>query len=549
MMRKIVYALTILGLFASRQADARQSSSERIQRLESLQSQDALQVPPAASVAGPAFESTVNPAHYYVGPSDVLSVNIWSGQPVSFTLTVTPEGAVIVPTVGEIPVAGKTLADVKTEVGGLVRKKYASFPITVSLIRPRQVIVSVIGNVLNPGQYTLSAADRANRAVDAANRPDPVRQDPLVAEKILLEMARRNIVVKHNDGTRERVDIVKYFAERSDEMNPYLREGDVIVVPKRDPDKNVVAIYGEVNAPGRYEFVEGDSLADLLLIAQDFTARAIRDSVEFSRLSPDGHSMARRIIGFGGGVTENVELEAGDRVVVRARPDLREDYRVTIEGEVRYPGTYPITKIYTKLSDVIRMAGGFTELAALGSATLNRRAVRWDEVQMERLMSLRGIYSAEDSADYLNETNLRLQREIVSTDFRRLIVEGDSSQDVVLQDGDNIVIPSRRNSVYVFGQILRPGHIPFVKGSQIEYYVKMGGGYTDRARREDVRIIKANTRQWIEPSNTQIEEGDQIWIPKEPDRPFGYYMNIASQSAAVLSVIIAMTVLIVQASK
>jgi protein involved in polysaccharide export with SLBB domain len=548
-MCKITVNLIILFLLGFQSGLCRQSAADRLQRLELLQSQDPERTGILPQAPGSAFESTVDPALYHVGPSDVIGVNIWSGQPVNFSLTVTPEGILIVPTVGEFGVSGKLLSDVKSDVGEQVRKKYASFPVTVSLLKPRQVVVSVIGNVVNPGFYTLSATDRADRAIDAANLSDPKVLEPQALERLLLEMSKRNVILRHRDGSEDKVDIVKYSAIHDERLDPYLREGDVVVVPKRDPDKNVVAIYGEVNVPGRYEFVQGDSLADLFLLSQGFTPRAVRDSIEFSRLSPDGGTMVTGILNLVDGTFHNIPLAPGDRIIVRARSDPREDYHVTVEGEVLYPGIYPITKENSTLSEIVRMAGGFSEVAALGSATLNRRPIRWDEVQLERLMSLRGVYSAEDSADYIVETNLRLRRENVSVDFNRLFVDHDSTQDVKLQDGDQISIPSLKNTVYVFGQILRPGHIPYVMGNDVDYYVRKGGGYTDRARVDDVRVIKAGTRQWLAPGDTEIEEGDQIWIPKEPDRSLGYYVNIASQGAAVLSVVLGMAVLIVQVTK
>ena len=92
-------------------------------------------------------------------------------------------------------------------------------------------------------------------------------------------------------------------------------------------------------------------------------------------------------------------IEPGDRLVVRSLEDVRADFRVRVEGEVLYPGTYPITKDRSKISEVIRQAGGFTEFAALGSAELNRSSVQPREVELDRLMSLRGGVSDEDSLD------------------------------------------------------------------------------------------------------------------------------------------------------
>ncbi|HMD13401.1 MAG TPA: SLBB domain-containing protein, partial [Bacteroidota bacterium] len=242
-------------------------------------------------------------------------------------------------------------------------------------------------------------------------------------------------------------------------------------------------------------------------------------------------------------------LEPGDRIIVQPRTELREDYRVTIQGEVLYPGTYPITKNRTKLRDVIRQAGGFTEFAALKSAELVRRSIKPNEVETERLLSLRGGVSVEDSADYDIETELRIRKEIVDVDFEKLFSKGDTIQDVVLQTEDNIIVPSLKKTVYVFGQIVSPGHVPFVPGEHVDYYISKAGGFTERARHGDVKVIKGTTKQWLAPGETTIEDGDYVWVPKDPDHPFAYYMTIASQAATVLSVVIGIGVLIVQVTK
>lgn len=500
---------------------------------------------------GVALESTIDPEKYFVGPSDIFSVNIWMSPPFNLNLTVTPEGTLIIPTIGEVMVADLTLAKAKEKILEQARKKYLTAEITATLIKPRPIIVTVTGSVLNEGMYTLTAVDRANKAMEMANTPTR-SQNQSEAAAILPNMSTRNVVLHHKDGTQDHVDIVKYLSTKDNRWNPYLREGDVVIVPRKNATKNVIGIYGEVNAPGRYEFVEGDSLHDAIRIGQGFTRLAIQDSVEFTRLNLDGTVLTSTIIDVAGilaGRQPDFVLEPGDRIIVQARTELREDYRVTIQGEVLYPGTYPITKNRTKLRDVIRQAGGFTEFAALKSAELIRRSINPNQVETERLLSLRGGVSVEDSLDYDIETELRIRKEIVDVDFDKLFSKGDTSQDVILQTEDNVIVPSLKKTVYVFGQIVSPGHVPFVPGEHADYYIAKAGGFTERARHGDVKIIKGTTKQWLAPDETTIEDGDYVWVPKDPDHSFAYYMTIASQAATVLSVVIGIGVLIVQVTK
>lgn len=498
-----------------------------------------------------ALEGTVDAEKYFVGPSDKIAVNIWISPAVNFILTVTPEGTLIIPTVSEVKVADKTLAEVKKIVYNEVRKKYITSEITITLLEPRPIIVTVSGNVLNPALYTLSAVDRVDKAIQAANTVAQ-RQTQGEFSAVIERMSTRNIILKRRDGSTIRIDIPKFLATKEDKHNPYLREGDVVIVPRKNPYKNVIGVYGEVNNPGRFEYVDGDSITDALKIALGCTRLANLDSIEFSRLDSEAKILETKILKLNeinNGNSQNIPLEPGDRIVVKQRLDLREDFIVYIGGEVKYPGTYPITKNTTHLSDALRAAGGFTEFASLKSAELYRRSVSPREMDIERILSMRGSISPDDTASYFIETELRLQKEIVNVDFEKLVLQNDKSQDVLLKDGDYIQIPSTKNTIYVFGQIITPGHIPYVKDREIDYYVAKCGGFTDAARKGDVKIIKSKTKQWLDPDETQIEEGDYIWVPKKQERSFAYYTTVLSQTASILSVVVGMAILIVQVTK
>lgn len=498
----------------------------------------------APSVTGVALESTIDPESYFVGPSDLIAVNIWMSPPLSFNLNVSPEGTLIIPTVGEVKVAGMKLSTAKEKILAEVRRKYLTAPITATLVKPRPIIVNVIGRVLNPGTYTLTAADRAHRAIDEANRLSRTQTESQLLG-IKYDASERAIIIKGRDGTASRADLVKYMATKESKWNPYLREGETVIVPTKDVQKNFIGVYGAVNAPGRFEFVEGDSIKDAIRLAHGFTERAIVDSIEFSRLDAEGNTMSLRILDgkkLMSGAIADVALEPGDRVVVHSRLDERGDFRVRIEGEVHRPGIYPITRNSTRLSDIIARAGGFTEYAAIKSALLNRYSVSSREIELERLLSLRGGVAQEDSAYYLTETELRIRNEIVNVDFEKLFVQKDSSEDVLLQTEDFIVVPSLRKTIYVFGQVVSPGHIPYVPGAGTDYYLRKAGGETERARSGDIKIVKARTKQWLAPKETTIEEGDYVWVPKDVERPFLYYSTIVSQVATVISAIVSIFV-------
>jgi len=503
------------------------------------------------ALRGPALESTISPDNYFVGPSDGFSVNIWTSPPLAFQLLVTPEGSLIVPTVGEIRVSDMTLAAAKKKVLEEINKRYLRGGASVTLVAPRPILVTVRGLVLAEGTYTMAAYNRVNRAIDEANKLNPMFSAEYL-EVLRRRMSTRRITVRHKDGTQSRVDVPKFLATKDDRWNPYLREGDIIIVPQNDFGKNVIGVYGAVNAPGRYEYAEGDSVKDAIRIAYGFGPKAETDSIEFSRQDREGDIVVRRIISgraIMAGTEPDFPLQPGDRLLVRGGIDRRGDYRVAVSGEVVYPGTYPITRNSTHLVDIIRAAGGFTELASLTSAEVQRQSVAPWDIEMERLESLRGGVAPDDSSYYYLETNLRIRKEVVNADFVKLFAQGDSSQNILLQDEDLINVPPRKKTIYVFGQVVSPGHVPFSPGQDVWYYVNKAGGLTERSRRGDVKVVKAKTRQWLSPEETAVDEGDYVWIPKVPERPFGYYLGIVAQSAVVVSAAVSIVLLIIQMNK
>ena len=229
----------------------------------------------------PALEGPVDPEKYFVGPSDVLSVNIWVSPPLNFSLTVTPEGTLIVPTVGEVRVADLTLGEAKKRIIDEIKKKYLTGSPSVTLISPRPITVTVTGAIRYPGKYVLNATDRVDKAIataDKIQKDQPVEtmeniedwQRQLINER---KQSKRDIHLTRHTGRICHADILRYYATQNDKLNPFLREGDEIFVPRIDTKKNVFAVYGGVNIQGIFELIEGDSLLDAIELAYGFSMR------------------------------------------------------------------------------------------------------------------------------------------------------------------------------------------------------------------------------------------------------------------------------------
>jgi len=492
-------------------------------------------------------DGPVNPDQYFLGPGDALQLNMWSSAPAEYPLTVTPEGYLLIPTVGAVQVKDLSLTAARAKIVPQVQKKYPSAEISLALTSPRKVTVHIFGQVMNEGMQEVYSVQRVDFLMEEANKLPSTqitrRWYDWDMQQLRRDASQRYITIQHRDGSVQRVDLVKYNLTGDGTFNPYLREGDRVFVPLRTAADNRIGVFGAVIRTGRIEYVSGDSLTDLLHISLGFTPQAVPEEAILARLTQDGGRLdttrvdARAIQE---GRAPDVALRPGDRLVIPLNREYREGDAVSVEGEFLRPGTYPITRNRTMLSDIVRMAGGFTKDAYVKGALLIRPRLSPlgppDEIQQERLRSMRTAISAEDSSYYITETELRIKGgEIVSVDFAKLFTEGDSTQDVTLRNEDRINVPPARHTVYVFGQVITPGHVQLVEGESYRYYVEKAGGYTNDARTGDVKVIKGTNRTWLDPGETEVEDGDYIWVPKQVHYPFGYYLATVVQFATVLA--------------
>lgn len=501
------------------------------------------------------LDAAVDPAQYYVGPGDVVVMNIWSSAPAVHQLTVTPEATLLIPNVGIVDLQDQTLESAKKKVAAAVGRRYPSSDVSLTLLQPRRIIVQITGSVLNEGKHEISALHRVDNLIGAANSlPSPAVDANFVRYEIprLRNAAsQRNIIIQRKNGETIRIDLLKYQVTGKGKYNPYLREGDQVYVPSKRANSLAIGVFGAVKREESFEFVQGDSLGDLVAMGFGFKDRADLVNATLFRLSPDASLMERvsvDLLALKNQNKENIALRPGDRLFVPEVRELRQSFVASIEGAVVQPGTYPITAENTKLSEVVRLTGGFTPQANIKAATLYRARISPQsepgEIAQEQLLSSRTNLGLQDSSYYFIETALRIKGEIVSVDFERLFVKGDSTADITLRPYDRVVVPARSKNVYVFGQVLSPGHVEYVDGQNYLEYIARAGGFTQDAREGDVKIIKGSTRAWLDPGETKIEDGDYLWVPKERQYSFAYYLNTYAQIAGIAGTVATIALLI-----
>jgi protein involved in polysaccharide export with SLBB domain len=478
-----------------------------------------------------------------VGPGDLFNVSISTIPPQMMALTVTAQGTLVIPLVGEISALGKTLSIFQKDVLNAITKRYLqAFP-TVTLVSPRRIVVRVRGAGVNEGSYVVSASDRVQTLLARGDirrttaRPDAVLRE---LDRDPVPVLRRSIRIFRTGSEPIVVDLEQYEATRVSTWSPYLQEGDEVVFSAVTTSRATVTVGGAVVLPGTFEWKSGDRLRDLLAFSKGLNEYAVPESVQVLRAAGSVEWYDAQA---------EVEIRAGDRIVARSRAMHTNEALVTVEGEVFHPGKYPIVTSRTRLSEVIAMAGGVTAEAMVHGTSLHRRAPVGEEQRLLLLTSERGNAALEDTAYVRIETQARLYGERVSTNAIKALSDPSGDENVVLHPGDRIVVPRRTGTVYVFGQVRRPGHQPYRAGASLSEYIERAGGYTDRAKDDEASVIKYASRQWLSPEDATIEEGDMIWVPRVVERDLAYNLSIVGQIAGIVSAAATLILLVTQVSK
>jgi protein involved in polysaccharide export with SLBB domain len=349
--------------------------------------------------------------------------------------------------------------------------------------------------------------------------------------------SRRNIVLRHTDGTESVVDLGGFYRTGFSAGDSWLRDGDVIVVP---PEVASIGVWGGVARPGRYELGPRDSLLTLVRIAGGVVPSALRDSALFvdwrGAGRPESTWVAIREIESG---AFNPALHDRDNLYVFVDPGYRDLHQVSLVGQVSRAGDYVIDPGVTRFTEVVRRAGGFRPDADLASIQLVRIApgARRSDPDLDRLLRL-PRESMTESEYSVFRTKLAALSPEIRLDWNR-IQRGPTALDPLLQAGDVIRVGRRLNAVRVDGQVRYPGVFEYRAGRGFGYYVDLAGGFTDRARGSHARVTREASGQTVlARSLGQLDPGDFVWVPERSDRTLWQYLTEVLVAAGSLATIV-----------
>jgi len=354
-----------------------------------------------------------------------------------------------------------------------------------------------------------------------------------------LKSGQGNSIEQITEGKINKLDLKRYtFFSRHNILTP------IIEKLKRQASTEqaiqLVEVNGSVTYPGVYPLTIGGDVADLVTAAGGLLESAYTKQAEITRMIDGDSSKVEHLkINFAQAMSSNtknrIKLRSKDSLNIFTIPNWQENVKVTLKGEFKFPGTYTIRRGET-LSNLLERAGGFSNFAEQKAAVFIRQSVKQQEQkQLARLANeLRRDVAAKSFQDSVGSNALsydemnKLLSDLASAEaVGRLVIDlpliVKNHQNLVLQDGDALYVPSKRDSISVVGEVNYATTHLFKAGVNVNDYLELSGGLKERADEDRIYIIKANGSVtipnkggWFVANNSdQLEPGDTIVIPMD----------------------------------
>ncbi|WP_302259699.1 SLBB domain-containing protein [uncultured Bacteroides sp.] len=401
------------------------------------------------------FEPNVNiatPPNYRLGPGDEVVIDIWGASQNTIRQQISPDGTINLEQLGPVFLSGMTVDRAQQYLTDELRKIYSdqSNQIRVTLGNTRTIQINVMGEVVQPGTYALSAFSTVFHALYRAGGVSNIG-------------SLRNVKVSRGGKIVATVDVYQFIMQGKTRDDIRLEEGDVIIVPAYDA---LVQITGNVKRPMRYEMKKGETLSTLLKYAGGFTSDAYTKSLRIVRQNGKEYQV---------NTVDDTDysvckMHDGDVVTAEAILD-RFTNKLEVRGAVYRPGIYELGGKLNTVRELVEKADGLMADAFTGRAVLYRERE--------------------------NKT-----REVKQIDIRA-IMDG-TQPDIPLQKNDVLYIPSIHDledlgNVQIYGEVAHPGDYPYADNMTLEDLVITAGGL-----RESASVVRVDVARRIkDPKSTE----------------------------------------------
>ncbi|MBQ0102732.1 MAG: SLBB domain-containing protein [Prevotellaceae bacterium] len=422
-------------------------------------------------------------------------------------------------TIGEFDMKGFTLNDGDSIFVSTIPARYSN-------------MVEVRGAVMHPGMFQLGGDISTVR--ELLNAADGLSED-----------AFSNRAVMHRqreDKTLEvvPVDVIGILNGTTPDIP--LQKNDVLFIASRQDNitDQTIEIAGEVMYPGIYQYAANTTLEDIVVQAGGLTNTASTSKVDIFRriYDPAAVESSEQITetfsfalkdGFVIDGEQGFILKPFDKVVVRKSPSYTTAKNVQVSGAVHFAGTYSASNKHYRLSDLIKSAGGLSAEAYAKGARLERTMTEEERMQRETSMRSQQIALYEASLDEDKNFNLDLADSLLSIkldlgntypvaiNLDKALANPGKEEDVILREGDHLIIPQYSSTVKVSGEVMYPNSMNYQKGETLKFYIDHAGGYNSNARKSRVYVIYMNgsVERIKKHSSKAIQPGCEIVIPSK----------------------------------
>jgi protein involved in polysaccharide export with SLBB domain len=334
-----------------------------------------------------------------------------------------------------------------------------------------------------------------------------------------------------------------------------LKDGDYVNVPSifDMEEEMIVNVEGAVLKPGDYPYYEDITLGDMVITAGGLLESASLAKIEVARRiknqrAEEPSAEVAKVFQFS--ISKDLKindeaagfvLEPFDMVFIRKSPGYEEQQVIQVEGEVAFPGSYVISNKNDRISDIIKRTGGLTPDAYVPGARLIRKIEIDEEERQKALEAI--MRESEDTVDVKVETETE---QAIGIELEKILAQPHSKYDILLQDGDQLVIPKQLQTIRLSGALLYPATVRYEANKSLRSYVGQAGGFADNAKEDKAYVIYANgsvarTRKILFFNDyPKIEPGAEIVVPTKPERE-----GMSAQELVGLTSVLSSTALVI----